>query len=177
MRVVSENSDQEIARRKAGAARQEAGEIVGSGLRELAANIMRVTRGAGKPWEIGRQAQALINDMIAYSEVVGHYPSSEEISQALSLELDPEVRARMSDENMVEIRAEQKIVRGSLQIAASHLLGQLTQQRAGDSEVHEGMRDWDRAIEDQSKRWAAERGQRTRRGRRSKRDKTSPSWD
>jgi hypothetical protein len=167
MRVVSENSEQELARRKAEAAREEAAEVVGAMLRELAANIMRVTRGAGKPWEIGRQTGALINSMVEYREAVGHYPSSEEISNALSLDLDPEVRARMSQENMMEIYARQRIVHGSLQIAASHLLGQRAQEAAGRHEMHEGMRDWDRAIEELNKRWQAEYAQGTRRSSRN----------
>jgi hypothetical protein len=158
MRVVSENSEAEIAR-------QRAWSEVESHLRELAANFMRVTRGAGKPWEIGRQAQSLINAMQEHWDAVGHYPGSEAISNALSLDLDPDVRARMSAENMVEIYARQKIVRGCLQFAASHLLGQMTQESAGRSEMHDGMRDWDKAIEASNKRWAAEHARRTRRGR------------
>ena len=57
--VVSENSEEDLARR-------QAMDKVRWALRDLAANLMVITRGAGKPWEIGRQAQQLVNELLAY---------------------------------------------------------------------------------------------------------------
>jgi hypothetical protein len=44
-------------------------------LRELTANLMRVTRGAGRPFQIGQQAQGLVEALIAYRDATGLYPS------------------------------------------------------------------------------------------------------
>jgi hypothetical protein len=59
MRIVSENSEADIARNNATT-------DVYNSLRELTANLLRATRGAGRAWEIGRQAQALIESLIEY---------------------------------------------------------------------------------------------------------------
>jgi hypothetical protein len=56
MRIVSEKSEAQIARHQAEIARDRAMNKASWALRELTANLLRVTRGAGKPYEIGRQA-------------------------------------------------------------------------------------------------------------------------
>jgi hypothetical protein len=104
---------------------------VSSCLRELTANLMRVTRGAGKSWYIGRQAQALIDSMVEYQKVVGHYPSSEELGAALDIDLDYQEMSNYSEHNREWSYAQQTLIHGALQMAASKLLEQRTQEAAG----------------------------------------------
>jgi len=92
MRVVTENTDADLAR-------QRATVEVRWTLRELTANLLRVIRGAGKPHEIGLQAQALVETYVKYREVVGHFPPPEEFSQLLSVDRDREMLARCSEES------------------------------------------------------------------------------
>jgi hypothetical protein len=66
VKLVSENSDAEIAENDALAAVEWA-------LRDLAANILRVVRGAGKPYDLGRQAVEFANALVAYREAAGVY--------------------------------------------------------------------------------------------------------
>lgn len=106
-------------------------------LRDLAANMMRVARGAGKPYEIGKQCVSVIDAMQSYRNLAGFYPSSGELSEMLNLrqfERDHGLRGSESAWYM----AEQKMVRGALQMAASTLLGQNTQHAAGSTELFEG---------------------------------------
>lgn len=130
MRIVSENSDAEIA---AARARDE---IVWP-LRELAANLMRVIRGAGKPYDIGKQAAAVVSAFVDYREVVGAYPTSYEITHALRLDTDKNDDAPVQEDRWGW--AEEDIVRGCLQMAASDLLGQATQRSAGRHEMMKGL--------------------------------------
>ncbi len=60
-------------------------EAVGWPLRELAANIIRVVRGAGKSYEIAGQCVSVIEAFQQYRDKVGQWPSSWEIDQALSI--------------------------------------------------------------------------------------------
>lgn len=54
-------------------------------LRELAANIMRVVDGNGRPDMIGPQAQALVYAMDAHRSISGRTPSGDEIAAVLSV--------------------------------------------------------------------------------------------
>ena len=54
-------------------------------VRELAANIMRVVHGSGRPEMIGPQAQALVFAIDAHRSIAGHAPSAEEIATALDI--------------------------------------------------------------------------------------------
>jgi hypothetical protein len=81
MRIVSENSEADLARNAAVAKVEPI-------LRDLTANLMRVARGAGKPYEVGRQTQALIDAMIKYRDATGHFPSSYELTNAVTAERD-----------------------------------------------------------------------------------------
>ena len=70
MRVVSENSEKDIERHRL------ENEITYS-MQELAANLMRITRGAGKPYDVGKRAAKLVRLMVEYHENAGHCPSSD----------------------------------------------------------------------------------------------------
>src|SRR6266849_2898075 len=103
MKIVSETSKVELARRKSMPA-------VSWAFRAFAANIMRVTRGAGNAHESGAQALKLVEELRVYREKVGHFPGPDEIADVLSPERDPEVMARMSAENRLQIYAERQII-------------------------------------------------------------------
>jgi hypothetical protein len=109
-------------------------------VRQLTANLLRVTRGAGNAWEIGKQAQGLIEALIEYREVTGAYPSSYEITDALAIWRKQADLESISDDRFDEISAEEAIIRGALRIVAARLLGQRLQEAAGDSEMSEGLR-------------------------------------
>ena len=99
MEVVSENTPEAVAARRKQLEIEDAKDLVQWALRDLAANILRVTRGAGKSYELGQQAQYFVECLIAYRQVVGCYPASWDLDAMLGVEKDQEVVARMNDEN------------------------------------------------------------------------------
>jgi hypothetical protein len=64
----------------------------------LTANLLRVTRGAGKLEEIGRQAQSLIEAIIEYRDAAGQMPFLDELTNSLSAERDRDFIEGLSDE-------------------------------------------------------------------------------
>lgn len=144
----NERAEAEFARRLA---RQE----VTDRLRELASNIIRVVRGAGISSRIAQQAQSLIDAMAAYRETVGHWPSAEELDEALDIEVPSENRDRMNEIGLEISYATQAAIRGALQIAASRLVNQRPREAAGEAEMHQGISDLERAREQRRKQFAA----------------------
>jgi hypothetical protein len=150
MRLVSENSDAELARRRAL-------ERVEAALHELGANMLRVVRGAGKPYELGAQAAEFSLAMQAHFDIAEMYPSSGELAEMLSIEED-HAGHRMNDHDRQMYLDEATIIRGALQIAASRLLGQRTQEAAGNSDLWKGvLRQVDSRIAVRAERAAAEK--------------------
>lgn len=135
MRVVSENSEHDIQRERA---RQD---IVWP-LKELAANVIRVVRGAGKPHEIASQAGRVVLAFEAYHDVVGHYPPGHEIQDAINIRYHSE----QWETDDVDWAVDQ-IIQGSLQVAASRVLAQNTQEAAGERELKDGVRSMEKAQE------------------------------
>lgn len=118
----------------------QASAAVRSALRELAANLMRVTRGAGRPDLILPQTTALNASLAAYHGVCGEYPSAEHVAKALKLEV-----VAGSAEDIDDIwpdwdRAVREMVNGALQVAAAELLAQRPQAAAGRRELFTGYR-------------------------------------
>ena len=103
-------------------------------LRALMANMLRVSRGAGRPWEITREAESMLLACIAYSKAVGVWPSSCETQAALRIDW---VTNLNTDEQLFH-DAERQMVEGAMQLVASELLGQRTQRSAGSSQLHDG---------------------------------------
>jgi hypothetical protein len=137
--MVSENTETEIARHQAEIARDRAMDKISWALRELTANLLRVTRGAGKRYEIATQALALCEAFIEYKEAGGHSYRLDEIPNPLSTQHDWEVTRQLNHENRELYSAEQSIICGALQIAASRLIGQRTQEAAGHREMYDGL--------------------------------------
>jgi hypothetical protein len=112
-------------------------------LREMTANLLRVIRGAGKPYEIGPQAEAFLQTLTRYREVTGTWPL-DDLSEVLSVERDPKIMDRLQGDQLDRALAEERVVRGALQVAASRLIGHTTHESIGLHEIYEGIN----AIED-----------------------------
>lgn len=110
-------------------------------VRELAANLLRIIRGAGRPHQLGQDAQALIESLTEYQNRVGRWPFAEEVSAALSIAPSQEFRQQLTGASLDRVDAEEMIIRGVLQQVASRLTGQRTHERLGKSEMYEGIRD------------------------------------
>ncbi|MGK9233505.1 hypothetical protein KXS07_24955 [Inquilinus limosus] len=133
MRIVSRNSDADLARGRA-----EQG--VGLALRELAANLIRVMRGAGQPQEIGVQAAAFVDAVEIYQDLAKRPLLVEQVRDMLDIARDEPVLRNGSDADWTEIQGHQAITRGALQIAASRLLAQPMQEGGGRREIEDGLR-------------------------------------
>ncbi len=86
----------------------------------------------------------------------------------LSIERDPELVDRMTDDHLERYYAEQSIIRGSLQQAASRLIGQGTQESAGRGEMYDGLREIGAIRERERKKWADEAVERARKSAKAK---------
>ena len=123
MRIVSERTDEEIAEARALA-------VLDDALKDLTANLLRVVRGAGKPYDVRKQV-ALVH--AAYAGLAEANPRATwpDISEGLS------VASAFEDEMTT---ARECMVRGALQIAASKIADQPMQERAGRDELMTGFR-------------------------------------
>jgi hypothetical protein len=147
MKVVSENTEADLARGRAERSIEAA-------LRALTANLIRVTRGAGKPEEINHQIVRLAEATTAYSSAAGVLPAGDTLAGFIRLE-DRDM-SRWSDEERARSWAERLVVDGALQLTASRLLGQLTQERAGHSEMYRGLKELEEIRAEIRRKWAAE---------------------
>lgn len=114
-------------------------------LREHAANLMRVVRGAGKAYEIGPQAAAIVRLFERYREITGVYPSASEVACMLQVERDDDRFRGCDNDDLTMMFAQREMVRGALQIAASELLGQRTQEARGEDELFQGLQRHEKA--------------------------------
>jgi hypothetical protein len=90
-------------------------------VRELAANILSVVRGTGKPDMIGAQAEALVNTIEAHRTVAGCPPSAGEIAAVLNIATKEERVALLNGGRRVERHAMQSMISGALLIATRRL--------------------------------------------------------
>lgn len=111
---------------------------VGFHLRELTANLLRVSRGAGKAHDIGHQCAKLIGAFQAYHKEVGHWPPSWDLKEAISKEPVYREGFVLSTDEAERLSHTETMIAGALQTVASRLLGQNTQERAGESELYRG---------------------------------------
>ncbi|MFT8246599.1 hypothetical protein [Roseomonas sp. BN140053] len=142
MKVVAENSEAELEARRKQEATDRAREQVVRALRELAANLLRVIRGAGKPWTLGQDAAEVVIAIEAYQEIAGPTLFADDIAAALRIQEHYRHLPSLSSREAERLDAEEQVVRGALQVVASKLLGQRTQEAAGDDEMHRGIREF-----------------------------------
>ena len=93
--------------------RARANRSVEAALRQLTANLLRVVRGAGKPYEIVRETDALVNALVAYRDAVSHWPTSDEFSAMLSVSERGEWRADLPDDQWERLRGMEQVVAGN----------------------------------------------------------------
>ncbi|PJR16786.1 hypothetical protein [Sinorhizobium meliloti] len=142
----------------------------------LAANVIRVVRGAGKPDDIIFQCNDVVKAAVEYKDKVGRFVSSHSVAGALRLP-----RERVDDYDSFHGQrqlAMREMMDGSLQVVASRLLGQLTQEHRGEREMFEAFRDLERIYQDLRKQREAEaKAARTRaapKRKQAKRKKNDP---
>jgi hypothetical protein len=145
--VVSENTRQQVDANMLQ-------ERMDYALRELAANIIRVVRGAGKPDYVIDQCNEVLKAAIEYHSKTGRFVSDQSVAWALHLKPE-QIRDYDSFEGQRQL-AMRQMIRGSLQVTASRLLGQLTQENRGDSEMFEAYRDLEHLYQDLRKQREAE---------------------
>jgi hypothetical protein len=104
--IVSENSEADIARHSA-LARVE------WRLRELAANLLRIIRGAGKPYEVMLQMGELAEAIQAYQDVSGR-PPWDQFNRALDVSRNIKAMQDWSAEDRHRQDAEDQIIPGGL---------------------------------------------------------------
>lgn len=147
-RVVSENSEEDIKKR-------EAEEALAWPYRELAANLLRVVRGAGSSARLMDQMAEVIQRSREYYDIIGHWPAAHTIDHILRIKTPDEQMEELlqngrcsqkdldrweNDGTMAVDRAVYRICRGALQKCASQLVAQTTQERTAENELHEGIR-------------------------------------
>jgi hypothetical protein len=142
MEIVSSQSEQDIARK-------DAERSVDWAIRELTANLMRISRGAGKSYDVGKQTVELMNSFQEYWDTHGVWPW-DRLNEFLAYDrFQYELRP---DTELLERslrRTQNKIVRGSLQMVASDLLRQSTQVAAGETEFFDGYFEREKAYEEE----------------------------
>lgn len=164
--IVAQNSQRQI---DANWAQQD----VDRALVELAANIIRVVRGAGKPEQIVHQCSDVVNAAVEYREAAGRLPSPASLASAIGLKREP----IDYDDSFWAARqiAYRRIVRGSLQMAASKLLGQHMQIDRGEDEIDAAIQELESAREAiRRKRAAEERAARAKPALKKKSTKRKP---
>ena len=131
VKLVVENDPKEIARR-------EALDQLERVLRSLFANLLRVSRGAGKAYDVGPDCVAVVQAYTAYRDAVGCYPASHEISKALNFRTDKFAEDVDHSEDDMRLAIE-RIIAGSFQLVASEFLHQRTQASIGESQLFDGV--------------------------------------
>jgi hypothetical protein len=122
-------------------------------LREAAANILRVIRGAGKPHALLKQMSDVVAAAVKVREATGQLPTDvletvlrrESKIEAIwekrqAGKIDEASMGRWREDGTLDqLDAEDNIKTGVLQSIASQLVGQKSQECAGQSEMYEGI--------------------------------------
>jgi hypothetical protein len=159
-------------------------------LHETAANMLRVIRGAGKPYELVKQFSKVVQVAIKFKDAFGHWPPSHVLSEMLAMHdevhaMDEKQSAGQftqadmdrwyEDGTMDRKYAEHSIKAGVLQVIASQFVGQTPQERAGASEMSRGINEIIAAKQKSNKYWEAKQPA-TVKNARKKRKATAPRF-
>ena len=123
-------------------------------LLQLAANIIRVARGAGKPHEIILQCNEVVKTAIDFRDKTGDMPANYSVSNTLRLR-EEELTEYESFNSQRRLAMEQ-MMSGALQVAASRMLGQRLQVDQGEKEMQSAYRDLENLYEERRKQREAE---------------------
>jgi hypothetical protein len=138
LKVVAEQSDQE---RTVKFARSD----IDFHLRQLAANVIRVVRGAGSSSDLVRQCHKVVECAHAYHEAAGHWPPAFELSEMLRID---EQDVKGSDFWINRHYAKEQMVSGALRLTAGRLVEQKLQEGHGEREMMDGFRSLERLFEE-----------------------------
>jgi len=144
VKLVIDNSEREIQEKYAKAQAEHCFNI-------LAANILRVLRGSGQPYSLHIDAANFVNAFTKAQETgrmpnLGLWPTNAEHMRTLGTEQDRE-RWR-EDGSLGQANAEDNVIAGALQVVASRLLDQKSQESKGEHEVRQGIMEWSRIREE-----------------------------
>jgi hypothetical protein len=132
-------------------ARQQALNDVGDALRALAANIVGIVRGGGKPLELSFQVEAFSTALGAFERAAeGRHPKAWEFAEMLRVDLEPKLPTPTTEDELAEHYAQHAIIQASLQLAAARLLEQELGATEALAELHaalSGFEDTKRRIE------------------------------
>ena len=123
---------------------------------KLAANMLRVSRGAGRPSDIVEQCLALLESFEDYRKEVGQYPLPQDIADALNFR-NSRVSHGYPDYVSGRTTAIQEIIAGSLQYVASEYLNQHPQIATAKNQLQDGIRQLDAFHAAERKEWQKER--------------------
>ena len=98
-----DETDRELVRRFAM-------QTVEDALRDLATNVLRTIRGAGRPHTILPQVQALMDAARSYRGQVGQFPAPEVLGKALEIDTPAEKLDQMSPETEAIVTARERIL-------------------------------------------------------------------
>jgi hypothetical protein len=133
MEIVTKNSDEDLARHRAM-------KQVRYALAEMAANLLRVIRGAGRSNALPAEALAFVKAVVAYQEIAEGDVMGPDVLSILDIEHSINERLEMPLDHQQEYLARDEIIRGALQLTASKILNQKPQEAAGRSEMFAGIR-------------------------------------
>ena len=138
MKLVVDNDAAEIERRRAAREEEQARAVAQQAAQELAANLIRIARGAGSPHYVLSQTFDLAKAIQDFAEVAPTGLGTLDFAGALHISRDWEELQTYSEVERERARAEEAMIRGALQVAASRILGQRTQESRGKTEMWEG---------------------------------------
>jgi hypothetical protein len=119
-------------------ARQQALSDVRDALRALAANIIGIVRGAGKPLELSFQVEAFAAALGSFEKAAeGRHPKAWEFAEMLRVDLEPNLPTPTTEDDLAEHYAQHAIIQASLQLAAARLM----EQEPGAAEALAGLHD------------------------------------
>jgi hypothetical protein len=118
-------------------ARQQALSEVRGALRALAANIVQIVRGAGKPLELSAQVEAFSAALGAFEKAAeGRHPKAWEFAGMLRVDIEPKLPTPTTEDDLAEHYAQHAIIHASLQLAAARLLEQEPGAAEALAELH-----------------------------------------
>jgi hypothetical protein len=118
--------------------RQQGLNEVGVALRTLAANLIDIVRGAGKPLQLSRHVDSFVAALGDFERSMGH-PKAWEFAEMLRVDIEPKGPAPKSEEEMAELYVQHAIVQASLQLATARLLGQEAEAAEVHAELHRAL--------------------------------------
>ncbi len=121
-------------------------------MRELAANVLRIVRGAGAPYYLRRQMIALLTAMEAHWKADRTWPL-QDMTRAVYMHDKPDYWDRLSAEAKAEWYAERQVLSGALRQLAGELVGPPVQASHGHSEMYGGINEIYRLREEEAKPW------------------------